>query len=211
MNPEAAAFLPPEVKYKDLKAEITSARALKNRVNSLLRITKPGALQLVEQEGGSVATMYERGEFNILKSVRNRKKSMEAAKKGVQRGQMTLDSAKAARDVRKASSMTASGLRAFIRTAEREINQSSLLRAQQYWSNYMTALRSVFGGYDEYRYGLRSIQEKVLALAKLDWDALKDAIDEAPDIEFIYDPIARDAKWELIIDYWDSVKLLRER
>lgn len=205
MNPQAAEFLPQEVSYKELKAEITSARALKNKVNSLLRVRKPGALSLVGQDDSSVVTRYERGEAAILKSVRNRMKAQEAVKKGVKGTEMSMDGAKASRDTRPISSFPATSLRKFIKTAEMEINASSLDRARAYWQNYMLALYSVFGGFPEYDHGIATIQNKIIAIARYDFEYLQEAIAEAPDIAYIYEPLERAMKWRVLVDYWNSV------
>lgn len=206
LNPETAEFLPEVVSYKELKADITSARALKNKVNSLLRVRRPGALSMVSQADSSVVTRYERGEAAILKSVRNRLKKQDALRRGVKGNEMTISGARASTDKRDVTLLSATSLRTFIKTAERDINTSSLERAGAYWRNYMLALYSVFGGFEEYDAGLARIQNKILALAKYDYDAMRDAIDDAPDIGFIYEPLERAAKWEVLKDYWNSVE-----
>ena len=71
-NPLAELYLPKEVSYKDVKASITTARALKNTVNRLTRITRPKALEPVQQQDGSIVNRYERHEFAVLRSVRER-------------------------------------------------------------------------------------------------------------------------------------------
>lgn len=205
MNPQAADFLPSEVSYQELKASITSARALKNKVNSLLRATKPGALALVGQDDASIITRWERREAGILKSTRNRMKALEAQKKGVKGTEATIEGAKASRDIRPISSFSAQSLRNFIKSAEMEINQSSLEKAQAYFRNYMLALYSVFGGFPEYDSGIATIQNKIMSLAKHDFEALQDAIEDSPDIDYIYEPQERDLKWHRILEYWNSV------
>ena len=96
-NPSAAEFLPPEVKYQEVKSNITTSRALNNTVNRLNRITKPRALELVRQDDASITTRYERREYSILRSVRERAKSMRAKRLGIQqpKGRMgSLEQAK---------------------------------------------------------------------------------------------------------------------
>lgn len=178
---------------------------MKNKVNSLLRATKPGALALVGQDDASIITRWERREAGILKSTRNRIKALEAQKKGVKGTEATIEGAKASRDIRPISSFSAQSLRNFIKTAEMEINQSSLEKAQAYFRNYMLALYSVFGGFPEYDSGLATIQNKVMSLAKHDFEALQDAIEDSPDIDYIYEPQERDLKWHRILEYWNSV------
>ena len=211
MNPQAAEFLPKEVSYKELKAEITSARALKNKVNSLLRVKKPGALDLVGQDDSSVVTRYERGEAQILKSVRNRLKAQEALKNGKKGTEFDIEGAKASRDTRPISSFSANSLRRFIETAERDINASSIDKARAYFQNYMLALYSVFGGFPEYDQGLKTIQNKIMSLARHDFDGLLEAIGDAPNISYIYEPLERAAKWETLVEYWNSVTAPRTR
>lgn len=207
-NPELAEFLPSEVKYKDLKKGITTARALQNTVNRLVRATKPGAMELVKQDDGSVVTKYERREFNILKSVRERKKKQRAKEKNVavpDTGHIgSKEQAEITPDKRKASEYSAKGLRRFLETQERIMNRSSVENARRYFKNYISALLSVFGGFSDYDDSIDLIQEKILKLASSNFGVLQDAIDEAPSIEYIYDPVLRDAKMAKILEYWKA-------
>lgn len=57
-DPLAHIYLPQEVSYKELKSSITTARALKNTVNRLTRVTRPKALEPVQQQDGSIVTRY---------------------------------------------------------------------------------------------------------------------------------------------------------
>lgn len=208
-NPLAKDFLPQEVKYQDLKAEITTARALKNKVNSLLRITRPRALEFVRQDDGSLVTRYERREFSILRSVRERRKSMEAKAKGLEQpssGIGVLEQASASRDKRPIGSFSAKSLRRFIETQERIMNTSSWEKAKRYMKNYMAALKTVFGGYSEYDSKIKMIEEKIGTMTRRRmFDDLKDAIDHAPSVDYIYDPLTREAKMENIMEYWRLV------
>lgn len=207
-NPLAAQFLPSEVSYKELMSEITTARALRNVVNRLERAKRPGAMTLVRQEDGSIVTRYERHEYAVLKSVRERKKSMKAKKQGVKQpvGRIgTMTQASLSKDMRKASELSAKGLRRFIETQERLMNMSSVEKARRYFDNYTRSLRNVFGGFSEYDDDIQMIEDKIIELASMDFDALQNAIDESPSIKFIYDPIARDGKMKRLVEYWEGV------
>lgn len=207
-NPVAAEFLPKEVSYSELKNSITTRRALKNTINRLTRITRPDALTLVRQNDGSLVTKYERNEFNILKSVRERAKSMRAKAIRIAQPEAgrigTLTQASLSKDTRKAQSLSAESLRRFIETQEREMNRSNVENARRYFSNYVSALYNVFGGYDEYDSTIEFIEETILRLAKADINELFGALDEAPSIKYIYDPIARDEKMRVILEYWNK-------
>ena len=192
-NPSAAEFLPPEVKYQEVKASITTSRALKNTVNRLNRITKPRALELVRQDDASITTRYERGEYSILRSVRERAKSMRAKKLGIQqpKGRMgSLEQAKLSPDKRPIGSLSSNAIRRFID------------KARRYYSNYMRAMRNVFGGFEEYDEVIDSIEEVILNMAEKDLEQLFRSIDEAPDIEYVYEPQAREDKLKRIYEYW---------
>lgn len=52
-------------------------------MNRLTRVTRPKALEPVQQQDGSIVTRYERHEYAVLRSVRERKKSMMAKAEGV--------------------------------------------------------------------------------------------------------------------------------
>lgn len=204
-NPSAAEFLPPEVKYQEVKANITTSRALKNTVNRLNRITKPRALELVRQADASITTRYERGEYSILRSVRERAKSMRAKRLGIQqpKGRMgSLEQAKLSPDKRPIGSLSSKAIRRFIQNMEREINMSSRDKTMRYSSNYMRALRNVFGGFEDYDEAIDEIERFILELADQDAKKLCLAIDDAPDIEYIYEPQAREDKLKRIYEYW---------
>lgn len=204
-NPSAAEFLPPEVKYQEVKANITTSRALKNTVNRLNRITKPRALELVRQADASITTRYERGEYYILRSVRERAKSMRAKKLGIQqpKGRMgSLEQAKLSPDKRPIGSLSSKAIRRFIENMVREINMSRRDKARRYYSNYMRAMRNVFGGFEEYDEVIDSIEEVILNMAEKDLEQLFRSIDEAPDIEYVYEPQAREDKLKRIYEYW---------
>ena len=204
-NPSAAEFLPPEVKYQEVKANITTSRALKNTVNRLNRITKPHALELVRQADASITTRYERGEYSILRSVRERAKSMRAKRLGIQqpKGRMgSLEQAKLSPDKRPIGSLSSKAIRRFIQNMEREINMASRDKARRYYSNYMRALRNVFGGFEDYDEAIDEIERFILELADQDVKKLFWAIDDAPDIGYIYEPQAREDKLKRIYEYW---------
>ena len=204
-NPSAAEFLPPEVKYQEVKASITTSRALKNTVNRLNRIKKPRALELVRQQDASIITRYERGEYSILRSVRERAKSMRAKKLGIQqpKGRMgSLEQAKLSPDKRPIGSLSSNAIRRFIKNMEREMNMSSRDKARRYYSNYMRAMRNVFGGFEDYDEIIERIEGVILDMAEKDLVQLFRSIDEAPDIEYIYEPQAREDKLKRIYEYW---------
>lgn len=204
-NPSAAEFLPPEVKYQEVKASITTSRALKNTVNRLNRITKPRALELVRQDDASITTRYERGEYSILRSVRERAKSMRAKKLGIQqpKGRMgSLEQAKLSPDKRPIGSLSSSAIRSFIKNMVREMNMSSRDKARRYYSNYMRAMRNVFGGFEDYDEIIERIEGVILDMAEKDLEQLFRSIDEAPEIEYIYEPQAREDKLKRIYEYW---------
>lgn len=204
-NPSAAEFLPPEVKYQEVKSNITTSRALKNTVNRLNRVTKPRALELVRQADGSITTRYERGEYSILRSVRERAKSMRAKRLGIQqpKGRMgSLEQAKLSPDKRPVGSLSSNAIRRFIENMAREINMSSRDKARRYYSNYMRAMRNVFGGFEHYDEIIDRIEEVILNMAEKDLEQLFRSIDEAPEIEYIYEPQAREDKLKRIYEYW---------
>lgn len=208
-NPLAELYLPKEVSYKDIKASITTARALKNTVNRLTRITRPKALEPVQQQDGSIVTRYERHEYAVLKSVRERKKSMRAKAMGVVQptaGAGNLKQAALSRDTRPVSTLGAGAIRRFIETQSRQLNMSNEEQVRRYHTNYMKALWSVFGGFPEHDAGIEHIEEIMLTMAKDDLKALVKAIEDSPSISYIYGPQEREAKMKKILGYWMNVR-----
>lgn len=208
-NPLAELYLPKEVSYKELKSSITTARALKNTVNRLTRVTRPKALEPVQQQDGSIVTRYERHEYAVLRSVRERKKSMRAKAEGVVQptaGAGNLKQAALSRDTRLVSTLGAGAIRRFIETQSRQLNMSNEEQVRRCYTNYMKALWSVFGGFPEHDGDIERIQETILTMARDDWEALVKAIEDSPSISYIYGPEEREAKMKKILDYWMNVR-----
>lgn len=208
-DPLAHIYLPQEVSYKELKSSITTARALKNVVNRLTRVTRPKALEPVQQQDGSIVTRYERHEYAVLRSVRERKKSMRAKAEGVVQptaGAGNLKQAALSRDTRPVSSLGAGAIRRFIETQSRQLNMSNEEQVRRYYTNYMKALWGVFGGFPEHDADIEHIEEIMLTMAKGDWNALVKAIEDSPDISYIYGPQERETKMNKILGYWMNVR-----
>lgn len=208
-DPLAHIYLPQEVSYKELKASITTSRALKNTVNRLNRVTRPKALEPVQQQDGSIVTRYERHEYAVLRSVRERKKSMRAKAEGVVQPTAnagTLKQAALSRDARPVSTLGAGAIRRFIETQSRELNMSNEEQVRRYYTNYMKSLWSVFGGFPEHDADIAHIEEMMLTMAKDDWKGLVKSIEGSPSIEYIYGPQEREVKMKKILDYWMNVR-----
>lgn len=205
----AQIYLPEEVSYKELKSSITTARALKNTVNRLNRVTRPKALEPVQQQDGSIVTRYERHEYAVLKSVRERKKSMMAKAQGVVQptaGAGNLTQAALSRDTRPVSTLGAGAIRRFIETQSRQLNMSNEEQVRRYYTNYMKALWSVFGGFPEHDADIERIEEIILTMARDDWNALVKAIEDSSSISYIYGPQERETKMKKILGYWENVR-----
>lgn len=209
-DPNASVYLPSEVDYHSLKAGITTARALKNTVNRLKRATVPGALEPVRQEGGGIVTKWERREFSILKSVRERRKVAEARKlKEPKKRKHTLGSYKQTRlepDRRKGSELSEKGLRRFIETQSIELAKSSRERAERYFENYIAALERVFGGFAEYDEDVSRIKEIIRNDIESGLPDMDEWLEDSPALEFIYDPYERAMKMDVLTDYWLSLE-----
>lgn len=207
-SPNASVYLPSEVDYHSLKAGITTARDLKNTVNRLKRASAPGALEPVRQEGGGIVTKWERKEFAILKSVRERRKAAEARKLKESKRKYTLGSYKNARlepDRRKGSELSEKGLRRFIETQSIELAKSSRERAERYFENYITALDKVFGGFAEYDEDVSRIKEIIRGGIDSGLPDMDEWLENSPALEFVYDPYERAMKMDVLTDYWLSL------
>lgn len=207
-DPNASVYLPSEVDYHSLKAGITTARDLKNTVNRLKRASAPGALEPVRQEGGGIVTKWERKEFAILKSVRERRKAAEKRKLKESKRKYTLGSYKNARlepDRRKSSELSEKGLRRFIETQTIELAKSSRERAERYFENYITALDTAFGGFAEYDEAVSRIKEIIRDGIDSGLPDMDEWLENSPALEFVYDPYERAMKMETLTDYWLSL------
>lgn len=204
-DPNAWVYLPSEVDYHSLKAGITTARGLKNTVNRLKRASAPGALEPVRQEDGGIVTKWERKEFSILKSVRERRKAAEKRKLKEAKGKYTLGSYKNARlepDRRKSSELSEKGLRRFIETQTIELAMSSRERAERYFENYITAVDKVFGGFAEYDEDVSRIKEIIRDGIDSGLPDMDEWLEDSPALEFVYDPYERAMKMETLTCYW---------
>ena len=207
-DPNASVYLPSEVDYHSLKAGITTARALKNTVNRLKRASAPGALEPVRQEGGGIVTKWDRKEFAILKSVRERRKAAEKRKLKEEKRKYTLGSYKNARlepDRRKGAELSEKGLRRFIETQTIELAKSSRQRAERYFENYITSLEKVFGGFAEYDEAVSRINEIIRNGIKSGLPDMDEWLENSPALEFVYDPYERGMKMKVLTDYWLSL------
>lgn len=207
-DPNASVYLPSEVDYHSLKEGITTSRALKNTVNRLKRASVPGALKPVRQEGGGIVTKWERKEFAILKSVRERRKAAEARKLKEAKRKYTLGSYKNARlepDRRKGSELSEKGLRRFIETQSIELAKSSRERAERYFENYIEALERVFGGFAEYDEDVSRIKEIIRNGIESGLPDMDEWLEDSPALEFVYDPYERRMKMDVLTDYWLSL------
>ena len=208
-DPLAHIYLPQEVSYRELKSSITTARALKNTVNRLNRVTRPKALEPVQQQDGSIVTRYERHEYAVLRSVRERKKSMRAKAEGVVQPTAnagTLKQAALSRDARPVSTLGAGAIRRFIETQSRELNMSNEEQVRRYYTNYMKSLWSVFGGFPEHDADIEYIEEIILTMARDNWKGLVKSIEGSPSIEYIYGPQEREVKMKKILGDWMNVR-----
>jgi hypothetical protein len=100
----------------------------------------------------------------------------------------------------------AGAIRRFIETQSRQLNMSNEEQVRRYYTNYMKALWSVFGGFPEHDADIERIEETMLTMAKDYWKALVKAIEDSPSISYIYGPQEREAKMKKILGYWMNVR-----
>lgn len=182
--------LPQKASVRDLTKNITSARQLNNTINRLNRIKKKGSLEIVEQGGGYI-TRYQQREFSIMKSVRERKKSMQR-KKLDEMGKKYKP--ELLPDKRKIQDMEPGAIQRFIETQSKYLYESNSVAGQRYKDNYLTALENVFNPEDS------RLKEIKLLIEDLNYTS--DLFDDAGDINYIYDPIALNTKLDNILNYW---------
>lgn len=130
---------------------------------------------------------------------------MRAKRLGIEqpKGRMgSLEQAKLSPDKRPVGSLSSNAIKRFLANMEREMNMSSRDKARRYYSNYMRAMRNVFGGFEDYDIVIDTIENVILEMAEKDLDKLFKSIDDAPDIEYIYEPQAREDKLKRIYEYW---------
>lgn len=193
-----------------MKASINSARTLNNTVNRLLRVTRPRALELASVGDGGIVTRYEVREFQIAKTVNERRKSLRRKKLGIDYGQTlgrmgTIQQNNLAPDTRSARDLSPVGLKRFLQRVEQMMATSNMDKVRLYYKNYITALNTVFGGYSEYDAAIASIAQKIQNMMRDEPDRLLDFFesgDEILHIEYIYEPQDRETKLYYLVERW---------
>ena len=197
MNPSGAAFMPDTVSYRGLRSEIQTARELRNVVNRLKRGSKAKAFALVQNETGTVTTRWQLREAQIAFSTRERRKSMERIRLGIQNaagiktGNIGTIQERGLRPSQlKPAKMNRVQMERIVELEREETRRNAYDRAMDYYLNYTTALDSIgaqnVGDGSTYwaiLVSLSNIMEKdPNALIDMFWSG-----DEALEIDFIYD------------------------
>ena len=197
MNPEAAAYMPDTVSYRQLRGEIKTARELNNVVNRLRRGGKAKAFKLVQNQAGTIVTKWQMREAQIAFTTREVRKAKERIRLGIQNsaGILTGNISTLIERGLRPSKITASKMNRIqmerIVEQEREATRRNTWdRARDYYMNYITALNEVGANnvgdgsaYTELLNALSLIMEKSP-------ETLVDMFtsdNEALQIDFIYD------------------------
>lgn len=210
-DPIGAQFRPSEVSYHDLKAEIHTARQLNNRVNALLRATKPGAFDFVTQDDGGVITRWERREYGILRSVREKQKAGKLRemmtpyheRKNFNPYQHGRPSWRLTPDTRPIESLSVKAIRNFITTQTMYLYEPSFEKNTRYIQNFIKGLDTEFGGFAEFDETIEAIRVDLMKHIHDD-DWVEAYIEGSPDIGFLYSPEERWYKFSAIKDYWKA-------
>lgn len=146
-NPSRAEYFPERVTYQQMKAQITSARQLRNVVNRLNRAKRPEAFDLVKQGTGELVSRYERNEARIILSVRERAKSQQRKRMGIENeagiktGNMgTLQALNLSPTTIRVPDMSVHQIRRAIDLANRKAPMTKADRAVKMYENYVKAL-----------------------------------------------------------------------
>lgn len=198
-NPAFARLIPEPVKYQDVKAEILTARQLRNKVASLERAKAPRAFEFVKQREGFV-TRYERREYTIVKAVRERRKAAELRKDPLVPGKLaTLKQAALMPDKKKAGGLTREQMLRYVKTQSKMLYEPKFVSVARWRDNYIKAMKSEYAG-------LGSTDEGVLEIERImrakDPEELEALLEGAPEITFIYDPVAKQYKIDTLLDYF---------
>lgn len=198
-DPKLARFLPSEVKYQDVKAQIQSAHQLNNIANQLSRAARPHAMDIITTKDGFI-TRYERHEYAVLRSVRERRRAQEIRKKyfGFVDPMKNVE-----RDTRPIENLSPKAIKRFIRTQTAAQYEPSFVKRERYINNYMKVIDTEFGGFQRFD----SMNEQIKAwLSSLDdEEAMDKIIRNAPEIGFLYSGLERDMKAEVLYEYWSRV------
>ena len=215
-NPARAEYLPAPVTYAEMKAQITTARQLRNVVNRLNRAKRPGAFDLVKQGTGELVSRYERNEARIIQSVRERAKSQTRKRMGIEvdagilTGNMgTLQAENLKPTTKRVPAMSVAQIRRMIDLSNRIAPKTRADRAVAMYENYIRSMESV--GFDIYNPSFfRSMSEQIREWAETEPDFLVWAFethDETLMIDFVYDEFQQmGARISYIKDGWDNAR-----
>lgn len=203
-DPVAAQFLPSEVKYREVKESILTARQLNAKVNSLLRATKPGAMKFVRQ-GDAFVTKYERGEYSILRSVRERKKSMELRRRAEEFAKIpyrTKEEAALMPDKRPIGAMQPSQIRRFIDTQSRHLYEPAFVTGRRWMDNYIKSVHSEFGSFGMFEPLVAKLEGLI---GSVEPAMVSEVSKLVPTIDFTYNMMDKQYKLEKIVRAWEEV------
>lgn len=79
LNEENKLYLPAEISYQDLKANILTRAELNRQMNSLKRFMKKGAESLYTTKSGEILTKWEKQELDIEKRIATKRLKKELA------------------------------------------------------------------------------------------------------------------------------------
>lgn len=215
-NPSRADYFPERVTYQQMKAQITSARQLRNVVNRLNRAKRPGAFELVKQGTGELVSRYERNEARIIQSVRERAKAQQRKRMGLENeagiltGNMgTLQAANLRPTSTRVPDMSVHQIRRAIELANRTAPKTKADRAFAMYENYVRALDTE--GFDIYNPQFyRELVEQIRFWAEREPDFLVwayEAHDERLVIDFVYDSFQQmESRVEYIRQGWADAR-----
>lgn len=196
-NPAGAAYMPETVSYRELRGEIQTARELRNVVNRLKRGGKAKAFELVQNQAGTVTTRWQQREAQIAFNTRERRKTMERIRLGIQNAAGILTGNIGTiqeRGLRPStltpSKMNRAQMERIVELEREQTRKNAYDRAMDYYLNYTTALDQIGANNVGDGSTYHAILESLSNIMEKDPNALIDMFwsgDDALEIDFVYD------------------------
>lgn len=214
-NPGAAPYLPKTVSYKELFSEIETGQQLNRVVKSLRRGGRASAFDLVATDSGDLVSKWTIGEARIAFSVRERRKSMERRRRGIEveggirLGNMrTLVEENLRASSRRVRDMTAAQLDRMVELGYEDAKRTKARRASDYYTNYVAGMQSM--NYDFLAPDLFvRVASIIHEIMEKDPQFLIDVFergDERLEIVWVYDDLTEfEVKMTTIRAAWESV------
>lgn len=212
-HPELKNALPEKIKSTDFMKDIKTRQDFNRELKSLERFSKRGSEKAITSKTGNTVTKWERQEVAYKISQINRERTKErklleqlpttsqGKPTGLKRGEMQDERLVSLQPKKFDFDKIRGGKEweLFKKSVEKQVSQTyKMQKMEDYKENYLKALSNIFGEYADDLIGkLKDLDaEKLISTFYKEQEAT---------IDFIYDPIALQDRFDVIEQIWEDV------